>query len=179
MDQAESNPWIWLAGGVVLGSVLTYFISTGLQTKGKTLESQESEEEDDSSLSSGSEDDSSEEDCKMVLAINLELKMKPGKIAAQCGHATLGAYRRAERSARPELKRWMYRGQTKITIRVPDVKTLVQLEKKCEAAGLTTYLVEDAGRTQIPSGSRTVLAVFGPVSKVDALTGKAAGFALY
>jgi PTH2 family peptidyl-tRNA hydrolase len=46
------------------------------------------------------------------------------------------------------------------------------LAKKAEEEGIVNYIVEDAGRTQIAAGSRTVLAL-GPasVSLLDALTG--------
>ncbi len=40
------------------------------------------------------------------------------------------------------------------------------------AAGLPVYIVCDAGRTQIPAGSQTVLAVGpGPKSAIDKITG--------
>src|SRR3546814_7365924 len=42
---------------------------------------------------------------KMVLCVNMGLKMGKGKIAAQCSHATLGAYKRALRSC-PEAVKW-------------------------------------------------------------------------
>lgn len=42
---------------------------------------------------------------------------------------------------------------------------------KAEKSGLLFSTIEDAGLTQIPAGSRTVLAVFGSVSDVDAVTG--------
>jgi peptidyl-tRNA hydrolase len=42
----------------------------------------------------------------------------------------------------------------------------------CKAANVTHHVVMDAGRTQIASGTRTVLAVGpGPVPLVDKLTG--------
>lgn len=37
--------------------------------------------------------------------------------------------------------------------------------------GCVAYLVQDAGYTQIPAGSRTILGVFGPVEAVDSVTG--------
>jgi len=43
-----------------------------------------------------------------VLVVRTDLKMRKGKIAAQCGHATLGCYKRAQKGA---LKRWMRHGQ--------------------------------------------------------------------
>lgn len=36
-----------------------------------------------------------------------------------------------------------------------------EIQAKCKKAGIVTYCVQDAGRTQIPAGSKTVLAI-GP-----------------
>ena len=37
----------------------------------------------------GDTSDALPEECKMVLGVRMDLKMDKGKIAAQCGHATL------------------------------------------------------------------------------------------
>ena len=49
---------------------------------------------------------------------------------------------------------------------------LEEIEALAVSAGLVTYVVEDAGRTQVEAGSRTVLAI-GPClpSEVDGITG--------
>lgn len=47
-----------------------------------------------------------------------------------------------------------------------------ELAEKASASGLPSYIVCDAGRTQIAAGSQTVLAVGpAPKSAVDAVTG--------
>jgi PTH2 family peptidyl-tRNA hydrolase len=47
-----------------------------------------------------------------------------------------------------------------------------QLEAQALQAGLPCYLVHDAGRTQIPAGSQTVLAIGpAPKSKINEITG--------
>jgi PTH2 family peptidyl-tRNA hydrolase len=47
-----------------------------------------------------------------------------------------------------------------------------ELAAKAASLGMPTYIVCDAGRTQIPAGSQTVLAI-GPASKsaIDRVTG--------
>jgi PTH2 family peptidyl-tRNA hydrolase len=115
----------------------------------------------------------SAEEYKMVLCVNNGLGMGKGKIGAQCAHAALGA---VERHRRPEteaaFRRWESRGQAKIALKVPSDADLDALEAKAREAGLPTYVVHDAGRTQIAAGSRTVLAVGpAPKSRVDAVTG--------
>jgi peptidyl-tRNA hydrolase, PTH2 family len=47
-----------------------------------------------------------------------------------------------------------------------------QLAAKAAAAGLCSYIVHDQGRTQIPAGSQTVLAIGpAPKSAIDQVTG--------
>lgn len=75
-------------------------------------ESESDEEEDDAAATSGGIRDFSllSGPFKMVLCVNMELSMGKGKIAAQCGHATLGAYKRAARHAPTTLRSWEYIG---------------------------------------------------------------------
>ena len=59
----------------------------------------------------------------------------------------------------------------KITVKCPTLDELLQLQDACAAAGLNTYLIRDAGHTEIEPGSRTVLAVGpAPASVMDPLT---------
>jgi peptidyl-tRNA hydrolase len=98
---------------------------------------------------------------KLLLCVNMELKMGKGKIAAQCGHATMGAYKLARKYAATALKNWEVTGVTKIAVKVETEAEVYELHKKAKEVGLVAYIVEDAGRTQIAAGSRTILAI-GP-----------------
>ncbi|KAL6776616.1 FAP37 [Auxenochlorella protothecoides x Auxenochlorella symbiontica] len=112
------------------------------------------------------------EEHKMVLVVNDELKMGKGKIGAQCAHAAVGAVELATLRAPHVLDAWESRGQAKICLRADSTAALLALGKKARAAGLVTYTVQDAGRTQVAPGSRTVLAI-GPAPRTafDAITG--------
>ena len=107
---------------------------------------------------------------KMVLCVNMSLKMDKGKIAAQCGHATLGAYKASKIHAASNVKWWERTGQAKIAVKV----TEEQMHAASAAAGemgLISYTVMDAGRTQIAAGSLTVCAIGpAPVHVIDAIT---------
>mmetsp|Transcript_9759 Transcript_9759/g.12821 ORF Transcript_9759/g.12821 Transcript_9759/m.12821 type:complete len:213 (+) Transcript_9759:1-639(+) len=106
---------------------------------------------------------------KMLLCVNQELydengkskKMSSGKVAAQCCHATLGAYKRGLRKSPGAVRAWEYTGQAKIAVKCPTEKELIELRNAAAARGISTYLVVDAGRTQIAPNSKTVLAI-GP-----------------
>lgn len=112
-----------------------------------------------------------EEPFKLLLCVNNELKMTKGKIAAQCGHATLGAYKLATKYCKSALNNWEYMGQAKIAVKVEKEEEIYELMQKARDAHLVTYLVEDAGRTQIAAGSKTVLAIGpAPVSALDRIT---------
>lgn len=73
---------------------------------------------------SSSDSDSSDEDgyihddySKMVLVVRNDLKMGKGKVAAQCAHAAVAAYKQARKHP-GVLKAWENCGQTKITLKV-------------------------------------------------------------
>ncbi len=56
---------------------------------------------------------------------------------------------------------YAYIQQAKICVQCPTEAEMIEINAKAQERGLVTYLVCDAGRTQIPAGSRTVLAI-GP-----------------
>jgi peptidyl-tRNA hydrolase len=140
-------------------------------------EAEETENEEDDAFDDGKPYDVNDKygimngPFKLILCVNNELKMTKGKIAAQCGHATLGAYKLASKHCNSALKNWEYMGQAKIAVRVDQEEEMYELMEKARAAGLVTYLVEDAGRTQIAAGSKTVLAIGpAPVAALDPIT---------
>lgn len=105
---------------------------------------------------------------KMLLIVNMELKMGKGKIAAQCGHATLGNYKLSRKYARTALYWWEVTGQAKVTVKAEKETEMNDMLQIAKAIGLVCYIVEDAGRTQIAAGSKTVLAIGpAPASMID------------
>ena len=109
---------------------------------------------------------------KLVLCARQDLKMGKGKVAAQCCHATLGVVERVRKGGDDHLLRpWRNFGQAKVVVKVPDEAGMLDVEERAAALGLPTYLVCDAGRTQIAAGSKTVIGVLGPVELVDRACG--------
>lgn len=113
------------------------------------------------------------EPCKMVCVVNQSLKMGKGKIAAQVGHGAVMATMKAGVEKPINLEQWFTTGQKKVCLKGTDAEHLLELEKQAKAAGILTTLVHDAGHTQIPSGSLTVLAL-GPEieATLEAITGE-------
>ena len=135
----------------------------------------------------------STEECKLVLVVRTDLGMTKGlslpflplslkattnscqgKIAAQCGHATLACYKNFLRNApkSPILRRWERQGQAKVALQVKSEEELETLQATAISLGIVAEVIADAGRTQIASGSHTVLGI-GPAPKsvVDKVTG--------
>jgi len=108
---------------------------------------------------------------KLVLVINNELKMGKGKIAAQAGHASVTATLKAGEHRPTTLDSWLKSGQKKVCLK-SNYEELMELESKAKSNGIQTVRITDAGKTQIPSGSLTVIA-FGPDNedKLHDLTG--------
>jgi peptidyl-tRNA hydrolase, PTH2 family len=107
---------------------------------------------------------------KMMLVVNQELTMGKGKIAAQCGHASVGCYKRSMKKCPKALKAWEYTGCAKIAVKCPTTENLETIAALAKSMDVPMYLVEDAGRTQIAAGSRTVLGLFGPAFVFGPLT---------
>ncbi|KAF8542272.1 peptidyl-tRNA hydrolase PTH2-domain-containing protein [Trichophaea hybrida] len=113
------------------------------------------------------------DDCKMVLVVRTDLGMTKGKIAAQCSHATLMCYKAASRYAPDLVRRWETYGQTKVAVQVKGgEEELLMLQAQALSLGVVAKIVHDAGRTQIASGSATVLGLGpAPRSVVDQISG--------
>jgi len=108
---------------------------------------------------------------KLVLVVRCDLKMGKGKVAAQCSHAAVDAVRQLWESDPNGLALWASCGQTKVVTKVNTEAELQDLQKAARRKGLVTALIQDAGRTQIARGSRTVLGVGpGPKDLVDEVT---------
>ncbi|SPO23384.1 related to PTH2 - aminoacyl-tRNA hydrolase [Ustilago trichophora] len=112
------------------------------------------------------------EECKMILAVRMDIKMEKGKIAAQCGHATLAVYKLATKVTPKFVKQWERRGQAKVAVKCPDEEKMLELENKAKELGIAARSIIDAGRTQIAPNTRTVLGLGpAPVSLMNQLTG--------
>ncbi|KAF2639318.1 PTH2-domain-containing protein [Massarina eburnea CBS 473.64] len=140
----------------------------------KSEESDESDEWSDEDDTAPSEFPGHSEECKLVLLVRTDLGMTKGKIAAQCGHATLACYKQFLRSAPNSniLRRWEGAGQMKVALQIKSEEELEMLQAQALSLGMVAQVIHDAGRTQIASGSATVLGI-GPAPKgvIDQVTG--------
>lgn len=108
----------------------------------------------------------------MVMCVRTDLKMGKGKVAAQCCHATLGAYKRALKRTPDAVRAWEMLGQAKVCLKVDSEEEMLALAEKAAEHGLVNYVVVDAGRTQIAPESKTVLSIGpAPLKAIDEITG--------
>lgn len=141
-------------------------------SKGKKLKNRDENNNEIKSNYSFNESD----DLKMVFLVRQDLKMGAGKIAAQVAHAAIGLYDDIlegeniyQKSA---LNHWFNYGQKKIVLKVNDLNTMLDTVKQCKKSKLQYCLITDAGHTQIPQGSVTVLGIGPDIGeKINKITG--------
>lgn len=123
-------------------------------------------------------------DIKLVIVMRKDLKntkgekIRTGKIIAQACHAVLGFVWENLKGKKISFElsdaqfKWVQTGQTKITLAAKDEKELVEIYHAALAAGLSTELITDAGRTEFDGPTKTCLSI-GPdvAEKIDKITG--------
>ncbi len=109
---------------------------------------------------------------KMVLVVRGELRLTPGKAAVQVAHAAVMLTEVAGRLAPRDLEAWREEGQKKIAVVAETLDEMEALHRAARARGLPSVFVEDAGLTEVPPGTRTVLGI-GPAraEALDPITG--------
>lgn len=112
---------------------------------------------------------------KMVFVVNMSLDMGQGKKCAQVAHAAVSLFADIETSNNMDNivknRLWFSSGAKKIVCKGDNMAHLLRIQQEARAANLPNYLVSDAGHTQIPAGSVTVLGIFGSNQELDKITG--------
>lgn len=107
---------------------------------------------------------------KQIIIIRNDLGMSGGKKCVQTAHASLGAYKKADKKI---VKKWELEGQKKVVLEVDSRKKILDLYKELKKAKMPCFLVEDAGLTELKPGTITALGI-GPEREeaLDKITGK-------
>ena len=116
------------------------------------------------------------DDLKMVFLVRQDLKMGAGKIAAQVAHAAIGLYDKIfegdNNYQKSALDYWFNLGQKKVVLKADNLNIILEVIKKCKESKLQYCMITDAGHTQIPAGSITVLGIGPDTSeRVNKITG--------
>ena len=110
---------------------------------------------------------------KQVIAVRVDIQMSSGKLATQVAHGSIAAAEVARREHRNWFDAWLHEGQKKAVVRAADAGELRELQKRAKELGVPAGLIEDAGLTELPPGTVTVLAVGpAPAELVDSITGR-------
>lgn len=103
---------------------------------------------------------------KLVIIVRHDLKISPGKMAAQVAHAAVSSAMRAKSEKKEIYSAWMREGQRKVVLKIEDLAALEQIERKASSAGIITEKITDAGLTEVPPGTITCLGI-GPAREAD------------
>jgi PTH2 family peptidyl-tRNA hydrolase len=106
---------------------------------------------------------------KQVIAVRTDLGMSKGKLAA---HGAVSASERVRVIHQHLWKAWFTEGQKKVAVKVASEEELLELRRLAVDLSLPFALIRDAGMTELPPGTTTVIAVGpGSAEKIDKLTG--------
>ena len=108
----------------------------------------------------------------MVFVTRKNLSLSKGKLAAQVAHAAVTCAVETRKKHKKWFTKWMREGAKKVIVKADDVDDLLFLKKKAEDFNIESILVTDAGHTEIPAGTKTVLGIGpAPNNLIDQITG--------
>jgi PTH2 family peptidyl-tRNA hydrolase len=109
---------------------------------------------------------------KQVIAVRTDLGMSRGKMAVQVAHGSLSASENARVSQQEIWRAWYREGQKKVAVKVSSEEELLELRRQAINHRLPHALIRDAGMTELPPGTITVLGI-GPAGAevMDKVTG--------
>jgi PTH2 family peptidyl-tRNA hydrolase len=109
---------------------------------------------------------------KMVIVTREDLKLSSGKLAAQVAHAAVSCALFTKKNNPKWFSKWQNEGAKKAVLKVISIEDFYPLKEKAEQLKIAVYLVEDAGHTEIPAGTKTVLGLGpAPSNIIDQITG--------
>ena len=108
---------------------------------------------------------------KQVIAVRTDLGMSRGKMAVQVAHGSVSAAERARVTKQEEWRAWMREGQKKVAVKVISEEEVLELRRQAITHSLPHAIIRDAGMTELPPGTLTVIGI-GPAKTqaVDAVT---------
>ena len=110
---------------------------------------------------------------KQVIAVRTDLGMSKGKTAVQVAHGAVSAAEQTRVSKQEIWKSWFREGQKKIAVKVGSEKEIMELMRLAVNEGITYSVIRDAGMTELPPGTVTVIGI-GPAKSedIDKVTGE-------
>lgn len=92
-------------------------------------------------------------------------------MAVQVAHGSVSAAERARVTKQEEWRAWMREGQKKVAVKVISEEEVLELRRQAITHSLPHAIIRDAGMTELPSGTLTVIGI-GPAKTqaVDEVT---------
>ncbi|MHA2601941.1 MAG: peptidyl-tRNA hydrolase Pth2 [Candidatus Thorarchaeota archaeon SMTZ1-83] len=110
---------------------------------------------------------------KQIIAVRTDLGMSKGKMAVQVAHGAVSASERVRVTHQHLWKAWFNEGQKKVVVKVASEEELLELRRLAVDLDVPFALIRDAGMTELPPGTTTVIAVGpGTSEKIDRVTGE-------
>ena len=109
---------------------------------------------------------------KMVIVTRKDLKLSPGKLAVQVAHAAVSCALLTKKKKPKWFKKWQEGGGKKVVVKVDSENDFYPLIEMADNLHIVTNLVMDAGHTEIPPRTKTVLGIGpAPNNLIDQITG--------
>jgi PTH2 family peptidyl-tRNA hydrolase len=112
-------------------------------------------------------------DYKMVIVTRSDLALSAGKLAAQVSHAAVECTLLTKKNKTEWFSKWQREGAKKVVVKVESLDEFFPLKELAEKLGICTVIISDAGHTEIPEGTQTVLGIGpAPSNLIDQVTGQ-------
>lgn len=112
-------------------------------------------------------------DYKMVIVARSDLVLSAGKLAAQVSHAAVECTLSTKKNKTEWFTKWQREGAKKVVVKVESLDDFFPLKEQAEKLGICTVIITDAGHTEIPEGTQTVLGIGpAPSNLIDQVTGQ-------
>ena len=109
---------------------------------------------------------------KMVIVTRADLLLSTGKLAVQVSHAAVTCTLLTKKNKPEWFTKWQREGAKKVVVKVETLEDFFPLKEKAETLGITTNIITDAGYTEIPEGTQTVLGIGpAPSNLINQVTG--------
>ena len=109
---------------------------------------------------------------KMVIVTRKDLKLSPGKLSVQVAHAAVTCALETKKIMPDWFNKWQREGGKKAVVRVDSEKDFYPLKEKAKELDIFAYIVTDAGYTEVPADTKTVLGLGpAPSNVIDRITG--------
>ena len=108
----------------------------------------------------------------MVIVTRKDLNLSEGKLAAQVAHAAVACTLSTKQNKPKWFKKWMDEGGKKAVVKVECEEDFYPLKEKAEKLDIENSIITDAGHTETPPGTKTVLGIGpAPNNLIDQITG--------